>query len=65
MTWSLGETVVVQEVWRDRVWAARPMTVVNDEEDFVVITKRINGGVAGLAERLRYWGLAKKALGVA
>lgn len=30
MTWSPGETVVVQEVWRDRVWSARPMTVVHD-----------------------------------
>ena len=38
---------------------------IHDEEDFVAITKRINGGVSGLAQRLRYWKLAKKALGVA
>jgi hypothetical protein len=25
-----GKTVVVQEVWRDRIWGARPMRVVDD-----------------------------------
>lgn len=34
--WSPGETVVVQGVWRERVWAARPMIVLGDERDFVV-----------------------------
>lgn len=33
MTWGKGETIVLQEVWNDRVWAARPMTVVSDEGD--------------------------------
>ena len=33
MMWRRGETIVVQEVWRDRVWAARPMTVVHDGGD--------------------------------
>lgn len=28
--WSPGETVLVQEVWQGRVWAARPLTVVHD-----------------------------------
>ena len=37
MSLSPGETVVVQEVWHDRVWAARPMTVVHDEESFVAL----------------------------
>ena len=32
-----GETVVVQEVWRGQVWAARPMRVVRDEGDFVAL----------------------------
>jgi hypothetical protein len=32
-----GETVVVQEVWNGRVWAARPTRVVRDEGDFVVL----------------------------
>jgi len=30
-------TVVVHEVWRDRVWAARPMRVVRDEGDFAAL----------------------------
>ncbi len=37
MTRSPGETIVLQEVWRDRVWAARPMRVVRDEGDFVAL----------------------------
>jgi Protein of unknown function (DUF402) len=32
-----GDTVVVQEVWRDQVWAARPMRVVQDHGDFVAL----------------------------
>lgn len=32
-----GETVVLQEVWRDQVWAARPMRVVQDERDLVAL----------------------------
>lgn len=38
---------------------------VHDQEDFVLITKRINGGTVGLAQRLRYWAMARKALGIA
>ena len=37
MSWSPGDTVILQEVWRDRVWAARPMRVVRDEDDFVAL----------------------------
>ena len=37
MTWPSGETVVVQEVWNGRVWAARPMRVVHDDGDFVAL----------------------------
>jgi hypothetical protein len=37
MTWAAGETVVVQEVWRERVWAARPMTVVRDDGDVAAL----------------------------
>ena len=32
-----GKTVLVQEVWQDRVWAARPMRVVRDDGDFAVL----------------------------
>ena len=37
---------------------------VDDDEDFILITKRINGGTAGLAKRKAYWSLAKQVLGV-
>jgi uncharacterized protein DUF402 len=33
--WSRGDIVVLQEVWNGRVWAARPMTVVQDNGDAV------------------------------
>lgn len=38
---------------------------IHDDEDFILITKRINGGTAGLGERRRYWAIAKATLGVA
>lgn len=36
----------------------------DDDEDFVSITVRINGGRAGLADRRRYWGRAQAVLGI-
>ena len=35
----------------------------NDEQDFVTITIRINGGTAGLDERRHFWSTAKNVLG--
>jgi len=32
-----GETVAIQEVWHGRLWAARPATVVRDEDDLLVL----------------------------
>lgn len=29
--------MVLQEVWRDRIWAARPLTVVDDSDDLLVL----------------------------
>ena len=37
MSFSPGETVLVQEVWQERVWAARPVTFVSDHDDLVVL----------------------------
>ena len=33
MGWAPGDVVVHQEIWRDRVWAARPLVVVEDSPD--------------------------------
>jgi hypothetical protein len=35
--WTSGECVVFHEVWDGRVWAARPMTVVQDEGDALAL----------------------------
>jgi len=37
MSRAPGEQVLVQEIWRGAVWAARPMTVVRDEDDLVAL----------------------------
>ena len=37
MTRSPGDTVLVQEIWKDAVWAARPMTLVQDEGGLVAL----------------------------
>lgn len=37
VTLAPGEHVLVQEVWRGRVWSARPMTVVADWGDTVML----------------------------
>ena len=37
MQWTPGETILLQEVYRERLWAVRPMTVVQDEDDLVVL----------------------------
>jgi hypothetical protein len=36
-SFRLGQTIVLQEVWRDQVWAARPMRVVQDEPELVAL----------------------------
>jgi putative chitinase len=46
-------------------WAKRGLNALADAGDFVAITKRINGGLIGLAEREAFWERAKAALGVA
>lgn len=37
MSFASGETVLYQEVWNGRVWAARPLTMVQDDGDFVAL----------------------------
>ena len=35
--WSPGDQIVYREVWRGKVWTARPVTVVQDTPDLVVL----------------------------
>lgn len=35
--WPAGTGIVQYEVWRGKLWSARPMTVVEDRENLVVL----------------------------
>jgi len=43
-------------------WSSRSLNVPADSGDFELITRRINGGLNGLAERLAFYDRAKKVL---
>jgi putative chitinase len=45
-------------------WARSGLNALADAGDFVTITRRINGGLNGLAERREFWERAKAAFGV-
>ena len=45
-------------------WNSRKLNDLADKEDFVRITKAINGGTIGLEDRMKYYTRAKTALGV-
>lgn len=45
-------------------WAANGLNKYADIDDFVGLTRRINGGLNGLQERQHFWELAKKTLEV-
>ena len=44
-------------------WKTNGLNELADVEDFITITKRINGGLNGLAERQKYYEIAKNVLG--
>ncbi|KAF0844318.1 putative chitinase [Methylovorus glucosotrophus] len=46
-------------------WKSRGLNAPADAGDFEKITRRINGGLNGYDDRLKYYARAKKALGVA
>ncbi len=46
-------------------WKTNGLNELADVSDFVTITRRINGGLNGLADRQKYYERAKKVLGVA
>jgi len=35
--WARGDVIVVQDVWRGRLWAARPVIVVDDGSELLVL----------------------------
>jgi predicted RNA-binding protein associated with RNAse of E/G family len=35
--WTRGDVITVQDVWRGRLWAARPVFVVDDRPDLLVL----------------------------
>lgn len=43
-------------------WESRRLNELADKGDFLLITKRINGGTNGYADRLAYWERAKEVL---
>lgn len=45
-------------------WASRGLSAMADAGNFATITRRINGGLNGQADRLALWDGAKDALGV-
>ena len=45
-------------------WSSRGLNKFADNDDFVTLTKRINGGTNGIEKRQQYWARAKQALGV-
>lgn len=45
-------------------WFQNRLNQYADNDDFVTLTKRINGGTNGLDDRMYFWKLAKNTLGV-
>lgn len=43
-------------------WDSRNLNALADKDDFVGLTRRINGGTNGMADRQRLWDAAKKVL---
>ena len=43
--WGRGQTIVVQDVWRGRLWTARPLLVVADDGDRLVLWCPVGAGL--------------------
>ncbi len=56
-TWKVG---FMTSAW---FWHSHNLNRFADSGDFITLTKRINGGLNGLADRQHYWQRAKEALG--
>jgi predicted RNA-binding protein associated with RNAse of E/G family len=42
--WAAGDRIVLREVWNGKVWAARPVTVVRDDDDLIALYLPIGTG---------------------
>jgi putative chitinase len=62
---QLAETPAVGARIAAWYWQTHDLNREADQGDFVTITRRINGGLNGLADRLAYYGRAKRVLGAA
>ncbi|WP_395600918.1 glycoside hydrolase family 19 protein [Pseudomonas sp. B19125] len=56
---ELPQSAAMSAAW---FWSTRGLNTLADQGDFVKITRRINGGVNGLEDRLALWERAKKVL---
>ncbi|MNR40392.1 hypothetical protein D3C85_1586750 [compost metagenome] len=45
-------------------WQKKNLNALADAGEFVLLTRRINGGTNGLADRQQRWDRARRALGV-
>lgn len=45
-------------------WFNHGLNELADDDNYVMITRRINGGLNGWSERLKFWMICEKALGV-
>jgi putative chitinase len=61
-----GAALAAAQFWQSRGLnhLADDQSDDNDDEDFISITKIINGGTAGLKSRQQYWARARTVLGV-
>lgn len=60
--------LVAEPEWAARsagfFWKMKSLNVYADKDDFRTLTRKINGGFTGYADRIVYWDRAKKVLGV-
>jgi predicted chitinase len=62
---QLAETPAVGARIAAWYWQSHDLNALADRGDFITITRRINGGLNGLADRQAYYARAERVLGVA
>ncbi len=60
---EMAETPQVAAYIAAWFWNRKDLNRFADSGDFITLTRRINGGLNGLANRKSYWARAKEALG--